>query len=165
MADLTLPGTIPGLLRRGSPVVVLTGRHAGAAGVVVRMLGGAAEVALELPGAEWILTYRLDEIAIDLTDATGRAHAAWWMAERRVPGCRPGEAAWYGTESTRLWSLYVAHRPFDFAPPDSKWSSEKVAALDGLLPGSDPRLLPDGSRWVDAEALRRVVLHVAGVSP
>jgi hypothetical protein len=37
-----------------------------------------------------------------------------------------------------------------------------VPALDDLDP-EDPRLLPDGSRWVDAEALRRVVCHVAGV--
>ena len=29
----------------------------------------------------------------------------------------------------------------------------------------DVRRLPDGSRWIDAEALRRVVLHVAGVTP
>jgi hypothetical protein len=31
------------------------------------------------------------------------------------------------------------------------------------LDPNDPRLLPDGSRWVDAEALRLVCLHVAGL--
>ncbi len=35
-----------------------------------------------------------------------------------------------------------------------------VATLSNLDP-SDPRLLPDGSRRVDAEALRLVCLHVA----
>jgi hypothetical protein len=39
-----------------------------------------------------------------------------------------------------------------------------LPALADLDP-NDVRLLPDGSRWVDAEALRRVVLHVAGVTP
>ena len=38
-------------------------------------------------------------------------------------------------------------------------SSRLLADLDP----NDDRRLPDGSRWVDAEALRRVVLHVAGV--
>jgi hypothetical protein len=31
------------------------------------------------------------------------------------------------------------------------------------LDPTDHRRLPDGSRWVDAEALRRVVIHVAGL--
>jgi len=37
------------------------------------------------------------------------------------------------------------------------------ALLADLNPNDDTRL-PDGSRRVDAEALRRVVLHVAGVT-
>jgi hypothetical protein len=39
-----------------------------------------------------------------------------------------------------------------------------VPTLADLDP-ADPRLLPDGSRLVDALALRRVVLHVAEVTP
>ena len=36
---------------------------------------------------------------------------------------------------------------------------QDIPTLDGLDP-NDPTLLPDGSRWVDAEALARVLLHV-----
>lgn len=44
-----------------------------------------------------------------------------------------------------------------------RWRVFDELGTEDLDPLGDDRLLPDGSRWVDAEALRRVVLHVAGV--
>jgi hypothetical protein len=45
----------------------------------------------------------------------------------------------------------------------SGWTASEDPLAD--LDPNDDRLLPDGSRRVDAEALRRVVLHVAGLAP
>lgn len=67
-ADLTLPGDIPGLLRRGSPVVNRASFHA----VVVRWLHNDWAVSTDRGMAG------LSNVALDLTDPTGRAHAAWW---------------------------------------------------------------------------------------
>ena len=89
MADLiTLPGSIPGLLRRGSPVIG-SGKFAGRRGVIVdASLGGShVVVAFEATATadasgEWLPRAELD---LDLTDATGRAHAAWWLLDRPDP--------------------------------------------------------------------------------
>lgn len=73
MAELfsSLPGDIPGLLRRGSPIVYS------------RFTSSKAVVG-ETHGEQWredngpwqpCETWRLD-----LTDPTGRAHAAWWVS-------------------------------------------------------------------------------------
>jgi hypothetical protein len=71
--DLTLPGSIPGLLRRGSPVTHIDGSRL----VVVEIDGDNAKLpsGWVLPSG-WAFTRLL---ALDLTDATGRAHAAWWL--------------------------------------------------------------------------------------
>lgn len=189
MSALTLPGSIPGLLRRGSPV--RTVKHAGTglfrsdfAGVVfdlqspvvdersapVDRRGPPGAVLASFPGGPpfWAATKYL---ALDLTDATGRAHAAWWMA---------GEvgAAWVlSCDGFRRWELHGGERPRHslsrawqgigaemrrMGMASSDWLD--CPALDDLDP-NDPRLLPDGSRFVDALALRRVCLHVAGVTP
>ena len=81
-ADLTLPGTIPGLLRRGSPVlspgitgeVVLSREPRGFIGE--EPVAGAL-VAHPALGVQWLA---LDDLALDLSDPTGRAHAAWWIS-------------------------------------------------------------------------------------
>ena len=70
MTDLTLPGDIPGLLRRGSPVTHVDGSRL----VVVELDGDDAK----LPSG-WAFTRLLE---LDLSDATGRAHAAWWLLQR-----------------------------------------------------------------------------------
>ena len=150
-AALTLPGTIPGLLRRGSPV-----RHPlGARGADIPCVVIACHTNDRtcVVGYPWPLNHEqadswpLADLALDLTDATGRTHAAWWSLVNGGP-------------SITAWT----------APPDAH-----ARGMAGLLPlyessrllsdldPTDPRLLPDGSRWVNAEALRRVVLHVAGV--
>jgi len=154
--DLTLPGSIPGLLRRGSPVFVGLRQEP----TVVREIDGS------LVGVYvgW-LDATDHRINLDLADATGRAHAAWWAM---------------GLDYGCVLPLRMISSPFsDRAavpcltgyPQDAGWAAAKVAghnvgtAVPSLtgLDHHDPRLLPDGSRWVDAEALRRVVLHVAGL--
>ena len=90
MSDLlsSLPGDIPGLLRRGSPVVRLD--RAGEQGTLHckdrhgrwALIGGTEGDS----GAA-----RVDPLllVLDLADATGRAHAAWWASER-IPAERIG---------------------------------------------------------------------------
>jgi hypothetical protein len=102
----------------------------------------------------------LHRLLLDLTDATGRAHAAWWLADRygrdhdEIPVAGPlhrgsGEWVMYAPTSAR-------------ADDWLRFGPKSVPSLADLDP-ADHRLLPDGSRWEEAEALRRVVLHVAGV--
>lgn len=160
MSDLTLPGTIPGLIRKCSPVRV--GGRGG--GVVVdkpgdkvgwfRVLCDGCE---DEPDAE-----SRSCVHLDLTDATGRAHAAWWLAGGT-------DVYWmfcglsHPADKSFGWQICGTggHRAL-YAAVDLPWQGAYVPSLADLDPNNDRRL-PDGSRWVDAEALRRVVLHVAGV--
>lgn len=168
-----LPGTIPGLLRRGSPVVATSARERGTyLGLSEHgeTYGGDPlhHVALhDTTGpAPWVSDAApLVALALDLTDATGRAHAAWWLAAKLWPDDGPYIAAAVVPGRTigplRMGISTVSTQEGD------RWRGMPDAAEDAIadLDPRDPRLLPDGSRWVDAEALRRVVLHVAGVTP
>jgi hypothetical protein len=100
---------------------------------------------------------------LDLEDATGRAHAAWWLAAKVTKhpiilsarlGYRHSEYGgfgwWLDWESPTMTGEAMLNEPIE-------------QALSGLNL-HDPRILPDGSRWVDAEALRLVCLHVGGVA-
>ena len=150
--DLTLPGSIPGLLRRGSPLLD---------GAVVVSIDGDGAIACRDEESDDQGVYHnvrsewLPDLALDLSDATGRAHAAWWLA--REAKNWPGEpvysdAAWMRRDNlVRAWGMGPGH-----------WWPVTHRAFAGL-DSADPRTLPDGSRWVDAEALRRVCLHVAGM--
>ena len=98
------------------------------------------------------VTDRPDLVALDLTDATGRIHAAWWAMER---------------DRTLAFTLLALSRPDMHRRPSmrrSVWGTLQAfcAYLSDLDP-SDPRTLEDGSRRVDAEALRLVCLYVAGL--
>lgn len=152
---ITLPGDIPGLLRRGSPVLVPAS---------ARIPPGPHEYAL-VDGEDidsdgwWVWTSGRGRalvapahIWLDLTDATGRAHAAWWLAShaKNWPHTQADAAAWCRLGDA--WAIGPVHY----------WPMSHVA-FAGINP-LDPRLLPDGSRWVDAEALRLVCLHIAGAS-
>jgi hypothetical protein len=108
-------------------------------------------------------------LSLDLTDATGRAHAAWWLADRRLHRLddegRVKDVLWGPDEPDHhgpRWMLTGFEYSITFGVAWQKKHEYNVPALAALDP-ADPRLLPDGSRWVDAEALRLVVLHVAGV--
>jgi hypothetical protein len=73
--------TIPGLLRRGSPIT-----QGARSGVVVHVAGGMATVAWAPPHSNdydhdgWLV----DRLALDLSDVTGRFHAAMWLDAREV---------------------------------------------------------------------------------
>ena len=78
----SIPGDIPGLLRRGSPIVgVGPDRHRrGWVGLIEQAHSdGQARIAWNagVHGIE-----RIASVALDLTDPTGRAHAMWWAAQR-----------------------------------------------------------------------------------
>jgi len=175
MDDLLLPGTIPGLFRRCLPVVVTRGEHLDRRGVVVDVDSDDSFAFVDLRAtrnddraAGWL---PLDMLALDLTDATGRAHAAWWLAGE------PGVSWGLDCDGHRRWELRGGERPLrivcrtweGIGPEARRLRGEPIPdyadvfdcpALDDLNP-YDPRLLPDGSRWVDAVALARVCRHVA----
>jgi hypothetical protein len=195
LPTLTLPGDIPGLLRRGSPVVALIGRAKAATRALVFGHGvdhNGVLVGTSSDGVRWLPDDHLD---LDLAGATGRAHAAWWLASNvsgttawaTWDGCPDGPAgqrhcwwrlrwwalAWPGRNSGHGCEVFLAREVARTVA--GGWRVNKghgcevslareVPSLAGLDP-DDPRLLPDGSRWVDAEALRRVCLHVAGRWP
>ena len=171
----TLPGSIPGLLRRGSPVFY---RDEESSWTVLCIDGDevcAAPVG-EVPLGLWGMC---DDFTLDLTDATGRAHAAWWLAGALYPECPPTDGAAVAWQlfpgqqpSSGWWLRYCARGDSSGSTTVSptfsgRWNprmwSQHIPALAPLDP-DDPRLLPDGSRWVDAEALRLVCLHVAEVA-
>lgn len=161
MSELTLPGTIPGLLRRGSPAVRLPMTPVGGAVVdrdgwpcmIVECGEDVAAVAYSDGGTTLAEDdVPLADLALDLTDATGRAHAAWWVVDKDF-GDAPIEAH-MAISGAMIWGL--------LASPVASEAVELWPVLRTLDP-ADPRLLPDGSRLVDALALRLVVLHVAGV--
>ena len=159
MSALTLPGDIPGLLRRCSPFTWRGGER----GTVVSMRGD--DIWLAVDGC--VVHKSLDGatsyagLTLDLEDATGRAHAAWWLAGR-LDLRAPFGALWQRAEWKGCWRVVLPHtdgiaiHPHDWAP---EWE-----AITAHLDPNGPRLLEDGSRWVDAEALRLVCLHVAGLS-
>lgn len=77
MTTPTLPGTIPGLLRLGTTVRAADDidRH----GIVV----GTGSSLGTLVYWHWseVTTWTLEvPVVVDLSDPTGRAHAAWWVS-------------------------------------------------------------------------------------
>ena len=164
MLDLTLSGTIPGLLRWCSPVICLGARFI----VHNSIVRGRVNI-----GAEVIVS--AEDVALDLTDATGRAHAAWWLAMREVPSSHhldPAAASWSRApaQAAHGWAMHWLARAVvgDGSLTGTWWTGSYGSPVPrGLLADLDPNddtRLPDGSRRVDAEALRRAVLHVAGVT-
>lgn len=123
MTDLALPGEIPGLLRRGSPVTHVDGSCM----VVVELDGNDAK----LPSG-WAFTRLL---TLDLSDVTGRAHAAWWLLQRYA-------------EVSDLQESVAQH--FGCSPADV-YCVVSDAAYGELM--TDDR----------TDFLRRVVLYVAGI--
>lgn len=163
MADLTLPGDIPGLLRRGSPVVAtiaeyMDGWADGTRGIYVMPDSERptrACIAVEsMPSyGEFLAWPLLSRCTLDLTDATGRAHASMWL------GAHAGLL--HGTSSDVRPVPGGNILIVEGGPRSRIWHSRDVPAIAHLDP-DDLRTIADGSRWVDAEALRLVCLHVAG---
>jgi len=155
MAALTVPATLPGVVRVGTPLagscVAVSAVHEDDAGVLYCMV---ARDPMESHGA--INPEPLCDLHVDLTDATGRAHVAWAVAA--ALGVNPSRCSprWIGTTPRPGWAIdggenYVYRRYY-----------RSFDAFNGKLDPHDNTRLPDGSRWVDAEALRLVALHVLG---
>ena len=85
----TIPGDIPGLLRKWPPVLVMIDSDkAPVRGVVIDPTIEPDEP--DLRCLVWNERNGRDNkaamfVRLDLTDATGRAHAAWWVRERFNP--------------------------------------------------------------------------------
>jgi hypothetical protein len=95
------------------------------------------------------------DLELDLTDATGRAHAAWWLAGA-VGASHATRDEMGGVEliidgrGDGCWGAPLCR----FIPEGT------VPALANIDP-NDSRKIPDGSRWVDAMALKLVCDHMA----
>lgn len=131
-------------------------------------------------------------LALRLDLEPGRACAAWWLVQQvpALKGRGTGATFEYygrlgrtmrkgrvGCDSANLlappsWILrsigtgreVLTGGEILFVGSSTGWPQRyvlPVPALFGLDP-DDPRTLADGSRWVDAEALRRLVLDAAG---
>lgn len=126
MAELltSLPGDIPGLLRRGSPACWTTEdrpRRSLRGVYYGQRDDGVFEVAGER-GRRCLEADALDAPpALDLTDPTGRAHAAWWAVARLGdPGIDP--TAWYD-----------ARRICDLAEMNRAMTAEQIDLLSHLV--------------------------------
>lgn len=173
MTELTLPGTLPGLLQVCSRVRHDDGRR----GTVVGLSPGGSDsypeegsVLVCFDGA-WDACpeeVSLELLGLDLTDATGREHAAWWLADQMAADPMDlithspfFEVVFWANEGSDEVGTFLG---WALNAPAGRWHFLGWDCLHDLDP-EDPRTLPDGSRWVDAEALRLVCLHVAEEVP
>lgn len=110
----TLPGDIPGLLRRGSPVLYTEALIPGVVlALIAEELGEFSDppiLSVALFGQHVIEDRCVDiawrdrrHITLDLTDPTGRVHAAWWVAERVEAHSAGARSALTGVEY-RAWT-------------------------------------------------------------
>jgi hypothetical protein len=168
----TLPGTIPNLLRRGSPVVyTLDGSNA--RGILTGYVTGSDACPLDVSWDGGVISRRCPhaEVALDLTDEAGMDRAARWLAEAvgldasNGVTWAPGEDESCPTFPRGVWCLEVIGRQWrrewvKFAAPSvAHRLSGRVIAVDGF----EGRITVNP---VDrAAALRLAVLHVAGGAP
>lgn len=172
---LRFPAHADGLLRRGSPVwmqwlpaavgpVALCAPHCDSNGEMCVCVsdGGASQL--------------LSLVSLDLTDATGRAHLAWWMAhnvtrhQMRADVPTLAEAPMFGSYALRHSGDFILAGREHNCQRLWRWRGRQgVVTMVGELPivpaladlnPDDPRLLPDGSRLVDALALSLVGRHL-----
>lgn len=142
MSDLVTCPIAPGMLRLGTPIRDLD--WPGSCGVVLDADG-------DYPTFFWGWDQSEPENpVVDLTDATGRAHAAWW-AKSKAP-----EALWL-LNALGLWleQGWGDHDRWVF------WTALRDGPVDlAILKPFTATRLPDGSRLVDALALKAVVEHL-----
>ena len=137
---LTFPA-LPSVVRTCTPVLVGIGRMGG----VVHAIEHGRAI---LTNCDNPVRLGVDSpMSVDLTDATGRMHLLW--AIMAAEGVDTSGMAW-----THVLDRSVVLRSVEF-------NVMPCRALLGLDNSDDTRL-PDGSRWVDADALRLVGLHVLG---
>lgn len=170
---LALTATVPGLLQRGSPVIILFSSAAihGVclnSGLIAVRDGGVAD--LYDVGYSEEDHVRPEQVYLDLSCITGRIHAGLWLTSTRddFPWdkrllARSGEC--------KLRQVHRAGHPAGVAWADyccgTGWidggqglsKKRVVPALAGLDP-DDSTILPDGTRRVDALGLLEVCNYV-----
>jgi len=175
MSDkITLPGSIPGLLRRCSPVIntgVLRAKFM-EEGIIVSRVERRKGIEVAFDNDESLMS-RQEQFALDLEDPTGRQHAIWWLAENAIS--KAGKLAFVSLTHIRFatgwynrWNLMADdfRNEIDGTEMISFWKYDgslyniAIESLKDLDSGNETKL-GDGSLWVDAEALRRICLHVA----
>ena len=134
MTAPTLPGTIPGLLRRCSPVTDAEGVARG----LIYAMPGHYRAYPDWWGVNW--NYLLQpcdatRLYLDLTDPTGRAHAAWWLNDHDEDALAQATRAVSGVDDCEAWRWLIVSATSGDAWPDAR-----------------------------VEYLRLVCLHVAGLS-
>lgn len=129
----TLPGHIPDLLRRGSPIIAADTFR----GVLVEDPTGCSSTLIAVERDEYMVVIRLEmlhALALDLTDPTGRTHAARWI------GAQPEQARWA-----------VAAQVFT--------TGSRIAAMDAIM---DAAVWQRDMTDEQIDQLARVVLVLAG---
>jgi len=185
--NLTLPGIIPGLLRKGSPVIF---DYAGTPlhRVYLRDSKSIGEIKRGMISG-FVNAVNLNQLSLDLTDITARAHAAWWLAAQAKDARRPEADITLENlhDLFRVTARFDPQRPCTFAVQGHRYGGAAIRLDQGFptfakdypdkqrahewchidvlldLDPNESRTLADGSRWIDAEALRRVILNVAGL--
>lgn len=183
MSDLI---TCPAPLRANSPAALVQDVYVSAPGygevallrkgervTVIEVADTFARVALRSPtvapatgSASW-LTYPVEvsALAVDLTDATGRAHVDRWIIVKR--GSRGAAAILYVTPDGAPGQRHIVVRiryQSDCWPAGGFSGSDVLIARDipalAELDPDDKRLLPDGSSMLAALVRKVIVEHL-----
>jgi hypothetical protein len=165
MADLTLPGDIPGLLRPGCPVIVDGLDH----GVAITHVygeerGDLIDIGRITRGDRTVLDCEMPiaAVALALTDEAGADRAARWLAERL--GMRSGATSgrWSGCR----------HDGFPFWRLDTQEDDVRMFGAEYQQGWEDQGMVVPALASIDLAhpqadllALRAVCLHVAGRTP
>ena len=155
---------VDGVFRRGSPVISADDESEGVV-VGARDTANPERMEVYIDNAPFPNDPLSPRWNLNLREATGRAHLAWWLADAAKLDFR-----WKSTDfvqrfhGERCWSLGAEHswHGSDDDMMSFLRSDDLVPSLATLDP-DDHRLLPDGSRLVDALALSLVARHVAGL--
>ena len=130
----TIPGDIPGLLREWSPVLVtIDSDKPPVRGVVLDPIIEPDEP--DLRCLVWNERNGRDNkaamfVALDLTDATGRAHAAWWLMPRILTAPNLSADEWH--EARQLCTRATDGR--DMTPTQIDTLARLVLRLAGRTP-------------------------------
>lgn len=121
----TVPGDLPDLLRHGSPVLwddepcLVQCSRDGTYQRVDGDVGGTPDAS---------------ELVLDLTDATGRAHAAWWIQQRRDNHYFSIGPDWLNTVPGWYQALRLARAGADMTPEQIDTLARIVLRLAGRTP-------------------------------
>jgi hypothetical protein len=135
----TLPASIPGLLRRCSPVIDPKNHH---------------HIVDEIDDG-WLRPCRLyaEQVHLDLADPTGMEHAKWYLADKLELDRSEGVRWFFDAEGAWTLTNGRGYRHFQIKEGKAVQVTNKPLTLSQW--GSDP--------VTAAEALRLAVLAVAGV--